>query len=176
MAEAFDAVRAECFEASQSLFGCFLSVEMGLAEKFVGIADELLFECFGQEILRGKRKVLSKNGSARDARSGVTLANAGMTWESFGTEHVGTETTVKNIGRGAMAMDAGRIAMKNADVVQQGGFFEKRAVDGQFGVPMGNVKCELGNAATVDEEELTQRTVDSVVFVDECLWIHICEG
>lgn len=49
-------------------------------------------------------------------------------------------------------------------------------VDGQFGVPMGNVKCELGNAATVDEEELTQRTVDSVVFVDECLWIHICEG
>ena len=66
--------------------------------------------------------------------------------------------------------------MKNADVVQQGGFFEKRAVDGQFGVLMGNVKCELGNAATVDEEELTQRTVDSVVFVDECLWIHICEG
>ena len=51
--EAFQSLPAKLSEASLCLLDGLLSLQVGLAEEFVGVADDLLLPCLGHEVLVG---------------------------------------------------------------------------------------------------------------------------
>ena len=65
----------------------------------------------------------------RQAGTGVALTHTGMTFESLGAQHRGSENTMADIRVGAMAVDAWGVGLADTDVVEHRRLFHKLAVE-----------------------------------------------
>ena len=67
-----------------------------------------------------------------------------------------------------MAMDAGGIGQEYSNIVKQGGFFQKRSVEVEFGMTVGYPKSLVGHRTAVCKQDMLQFIVLWVIFVDDC--------
>ena len=154
---------SELCQTALSLHHCFLLVEMGLGEKFVGIADHLFLEGFGQEILVGQGEALAYDLLQRQSRASVPFAHTGMALKALLTHHGSSEDAVAYIGFRAVAEDAGSVGAADADVMEHGGFFDEHLVEMQFGVPFCDKQGFLSHRPTMNDEDAPQGVILVVV-------------
>ena len=171
-AETLHAGGAELHQAALSLLDGFLGGEPCLAEELVGIAYDLFFKRFRKEVLRGQRQVLLLNLVLRDACSGMTLTDTGMLGITFASQQLCSDAPVKDVWLGAVTMDAWRVALEDTDVVEHGSLLDKPAVYLQFRVCVDNLQGLEGYAAAVHHEDVLQRILFGVVFIDDFLVVQ----
>lgn len=180
-AELHDALGAKLLEAQGRLLDSPLAFGMALAVELVGVADDLLFEGLGHEVLFGERQTLLADVGHGESGAGVALADTRQTLAEGGVggtlgrlaaQHLGAEAAVEEIGLAARAEDTGGIGLADADVVEHGGVFEKLAVGAQLGVTLCDGEGAVGHLTAVADEETAQIVVVRVIFVDDLLKKH----
>ena len=132
--KALQTLFAEFGNASFCLLVTLLSFGMRFGEKLVGIADELLFQGFREEVAMGKGEVLTYDVVERETGASMTLAYTSVTFQPFSAKHGGAQDAMTDVGMWSMAVDAGGIGLADADVVKHGGLLHKLEVDGEGGV------------------------------------------
>ena len=66
-----------------------LGGEFGLGEEFVGVADDLFLDGFGQEVLWGNGQVLRDDVLKGESCSSVSFTHAGVARKSFASQRTG---------------------------------------------------------------------------------------
>ena len=140
MPEALQAFSAELGEAALCLFRSLLTVEMRLGVELVGIAYQLLFKRFGQKVMMRQRQVMRHYLTLRQSGTGMTLANTGMTRQSFTAKHLRPNHTMTYVRLCAVAFYAWSIGTYDADIVEHGSLFKKLPVEPQFRMSVGYTK------------------------------------
>ena len=72
---------------------------------------------------------------------------------------------MKDVWLGTVAMDAWRVALEDADVVEHGGLLDKTAVYLQFGMCVDDAQRLEGYAAAVHHEDVLQLILDGIILV-----------
>ena len=171
-----EALQTVCAKASHGgLNGSkrFLVGGMALRIELVGVADDLLFERLGQEVFVGQRQMLRDNLLLREARTGMAFTNASMLWIAFTAQYLGTNATMTDVGFGAKTCYSGRMAAKDADVVEHGGFDEERPVELQLGMALTNQHSTLHDERAVGDKNIPKSIGFGIIFVDNLLIIHV---
>lgn len=159
-------LRPELAEAFQRLFHVATLLGMTFGEKFIGIANHLLLHRLWRIVARWQWQVLAAYGLGGQTGARVALTDAGHSLVALCAHNFGAETAVEQVGRIAVAMDAGRIGLEYAQVVEHGSTFDKSLVKMQLGVTMSHLKSHVGYLATMQDEQSTQRIVGRIIFIN----------
>lgn len=155
---------------------------MTFAVELIGVAYYLLLNRFGKEIFFGKGEMLLTDIFCRKAGARMAFTNAGYSFAKsyflttaqspLVAHHFCSKTAVKEVGMGAVTMDAGSVSGADSDIVEHGGIFKENGVGAKFGVASGDGKGATRYLTAVKEEKTTQIVVGGVVFVNYLLKKH----
>ena len=90
-----------------------------LAVELVGNADDLFFEALWEVIPVGKRKARLEGLFSRDPGPGMAFADQGVSTKAETLQRFASDDPMANIRLGTKAMDLGRIALADSDVVER---------------------------------------------------------
>lgn len=172
MIEAEDAGFTELKKAVASLVGSLLNVGTGLGEKFVGKADDLLFEGFGKEVTMWQREILTDDLLTAESSACVALTNASMTFIAFLSHDVGTKDAVTDVGFGTETLDARGVGEEYANIVKHGGFVEKVAVDLELGMAVGYLQCLTCYTLAMNKKDIAKFRSRLIVFINDFKYFH----
>ncbi len=174
--EAYDTVVAKLGEAAGGLFHVATTVRMSFREELIGITDDLLLHCLGQKILLGKRQIKFIYLLGGKSCTGMSLTDAGVSWETFGAQEFRTDDAVANVWFRAVTMDAVGIGSEDSNVVNNGTLFKETAIETEFRMTVGNSQRLVCHIATMAQEQSTQLVVLGIVLVNYCLVVHGRDG
>jgi len=129
LAEALHAIFAKLCQTAHSLFWRFYFVGMAFRKELIGVADDLFFERFGQEILVGKGQLLLYNLAPRYSCASMAFANTCMLFVTQLTQELGAYDAVTDVWLVAVTIDSSGITAKDADVVKHGCFLQEIAIE-----------------------------------------------
>ena len=171
MAPAVESGHAGLTVALQTLAGflyALLLVELGLGEKLVGKADDLLLDAEGEHFAMGNGEGLTHYLLQREAGACMALAHQGMTGKAFAPQEVGTEVAVADVGVRTVAVDAVGIGQEDANIVQQGRFLDEGQVKIQFRMFPGQGQGLVGHGTAMHQQNLLQPVVLGIILVNNC--------
>ena len=148
-------------------------LEIGLAVELISIANQLLFQCFRQEILMRQRQILADDLLFGQSRAGMPLTYAGMPGIAFRAHQLRAQAAVTDIRLCAMAGNAGRVTAKDADVVEHSCLFDKLPVEFQLGMTVANLQSPRCHSTAVNKQNMAQLIVGRIILVYDLLIIHI---
>lgn len=163
--EAGDGVGAVFPDGGTDFFEGELDVDVGFGVELVCVADDLFFDGSRGIVLQRNRPVVLADFVEREACAGVSLCHLCMTREALTTEKFGSEIAVLDVMMRAEAVDFGRVAEDNADVVQHGCLCDKLAVCAQFGMVVADTQGAVTYLRRVREENMPEFREFPVIFV-----------
>ena len=120
-----------------------------------------------------KRQLLPNDIIGREPRTRMTFAHPCMLLHTFGSQHLGAQDAVTDVGLCAVTTDARRIALHNANVVQHGGLVHKLAVGTQLGMRVADAQSTLCHCLAVHHQYVHQVGLLGVIFVNNLFIYHI---
>jgi hypothetical protein len=81
----------------------------------------------------------------------MALGHAGMTWEALLSQQVATYRAVFDVRFLTATVDAGRIALVYANVVQHGSLLQELHVDGQFLVLTNYLQAPVSHLSAMQQ-------------------------
>ena len=163
--ETLYAIASELGQAVLGLLVALLLFQVALGVEFVSIADELLLECLGQEVLGRQRQVLGQYLLAGQAGTGMALAHAGMAGQPLGTQHVGPYTAMADVGLAAHTADGWGMAAHDAYVVEHGCLDDELAVEAHLRMVITNTHSTPHDERAVRGKYMTELVVLRIVSV-----------
>ena len=138
---------------------------LSLGKEKVGVSDDNLFKCLGNHIAKRQGEVLSKNGSGTEAYADMALTDQSMTGPAFKFEEFPTFIAVRKVREVTMATDGRSLNKADADIMEQGGFFDKGKIE-CFAVGKAACHCQsfVCNCPTVGKEDLPRRIAGGIIF------------
>ena len=109
--EALYSFMPETFKTLDNAFGRFFFIQSGFGVKLIGIANYLFFQRLRNQ--------------TRKSGTGVAFGYTGMAKQTLGTKHLGPNDAVTQVRLLAKALNARRISLQDANIVEHGGFEEK---------------------------------------------------
>ena len=132
---------------------------MILAEELVGITYQFFLKTERKHIAVWQRQLLRYDIVQGKACAGVSLTHQCMAKQAKVVEHLAPHDAMANVGFGACAIDAWRIDLDDAYVVQHGSFEHKIGINGSTcrNKAVTQFTCQLRHLPAMDDEHLIER-------------------
>ena len=115
---------------AHTLHGFRRVAQMGLAKELVGVAYQFFLYAQREHVAMRQRQLLRHNVVQRQPCARVPLAHHGMAEKPQAVEHFATHDSVTDVGLSALTMNAWRIHLDDAYVVEHSGLVHKFGIDG----------------------------------------------
>ena len=109
--------------------------------------------------------MLSQNLLTGQAGACVTLAHAGMAGIALGTQHVGPDTAMADVGFTAHTADGWGVAAHDTYVVKHSCLDDELAVETHLGMVITNTHSTPHNERAVRSKYMTELVVLRIIFV-----------
>lgn len=140
----------------QGLLEGFLNLRMRLAVEFIGIADQLLFQRLGHEVLHGQGQTALLYLSGRESRACMTLCYSCMALKSLLSKYLCTKPSMADVLLHTMTKYAISICLENPDVMQHGSFVDKLEVKPPLRMLTSDGQGTTGHLAGMTNEQILQ--------------------
>ena len=109
--------------------------------------------------------MLGQNLLTGQAGTGMALAHAGMAGVALGTQHVGPNTAMTDVGLATHTADGRSMTAHDTYVVEHGCLNDELAVEAHLGMVITNTHSTPHNERTVRSKYMTELVVLRIVFV-----------